>query len=117
VREIDDRLTIGERIAIYRARRGLTQTELANLVGYGPDWLSKIERGERPLRNVEVVDELARVLRVAPGDLLGQPFPPHFVGRDEFAAVPRNAATVDIDTFRADQAIAADQGLFDRYER
>ncbi len=78
VRGIGDRLTIGERIAFYRARRGLTQTELANLVGYGPDWLSKIERGERPLRN---------------------------------------AAAVDIDAFRADQAVATDQGLLDRYER
>jgi transcriptional regulator with XRE-family HTH domain len=68
-----DRLTIGERIAFYRARRGLTQTELANLVGRGPDWLSKIERGERPLRNVEVLAELARALRVTLGDLLGQP--------------------------------------------
>jgi transcriptional regulator with XRE-family HTH domain len=68
-----DRLTIGERIAFYRARRGLTQTELANLVGRGPDWLSKIERGERPLRNIEVLAELARTLRVTLGDLVGQP--------------------------------------------
>jgi transcriptional regulator with XRE-family HTH domain len=117
VRGIGDRLTIGERIAFYRARRGLTETELANLVGRGPDWLSKIERGERPLRNVEILAELARVLRVTPGDLLGQPFPPHFVARDEFAAGSRDAATVDVDTFRADQAIAADQGLLDRYEQ
>jgi transcriptional regulator with XRE-family HTH domain len=68
-----DRLTIGERIAFYRARRGLTQVELANLVGRGPDWLSKVERGERPLRNVEVLAELARTLRVTLGDLVGQP--------------------------------------------
>lgn len=73
VRGLSDRLTVGERIAFYRARRGLTQTELANLVGRGPDWLSKIERGERPLRNVEVLAELARALRVTLGDLLGQP--------------------------------------------
>ncbi len=68
-----DRLTIGERIAFYRARRGLTQVELANLVGRGPDWLSKIERGERPLRNVEILAELARALRVTLADLVGQP--------------------------------------------
>jgi transcriptional regulator with XRE-family HTH domain len=73
VRGADDRLTIGERVAFYRARRGLTQTELANLVGRGPDWLGKVERGERALRNVEVLAELARVLRVAFGDLVGQP--------------------------------------------
>jgi transcriptional regulator with XRE-family HTH domain len=66
-------LTIGERIAFYRARRGLTQTELANLVGRGPDWPGKIERGERAMRNIEVLAELARALRVTLGDLLGQP--------------------------------------------
>lgn len=68
-----DPLTVGERIAFYRSRRGLTQIELANLVGRGPDWLSKIERGERRLRNVDVLAELARVLRVTFADLLGQP--------------------------------------------
>ena len=73
MRGAGDRLTIGERLGFYRARRGLTQTELANLVGRGPDWLSKIERGERPLRNIEVLAELARALRVTLGDLLGQP--------------------------------------------
>lgn len=66
-------MTIGERIAFYRARRGLTQTQLAHLVGRGPDWLSKIERGERAIRNVEVLAEVARALRVTLGDLLGQP--------------------------------------------
>ncbi len=60
-------------MAFFRARRGLTQTQLANLVGRGPDWLGKIERGERELRNVETIVELARVLRVALADLLGQP--------------------------------------------
>lgn len=73
VRGVGDPFTIGERVAFYRSRRGLTQAELANLVGRGPDWLSKIERGERSLRNVEVLADLARVLRVSLGDLLGQP--------------------------------------------
>lgn len=35
--------------------------------------MSKIERGERALRNIEVLAELARALRVTLGDLLGQP--------------------------------------------
>lgn len=79
-------MTIGERIAYYRARRGLTQTELSNLVGRGPDWLSKVERGERRLRNVDVLAELARVLRVTLGDLLGQPV--LLEDDDEFDDVP-----------------------------
>lgn len=52
MRGAGDKFSVGERIAFYRARRGLTQTQLANLVGRSADWLSKIERGERPLRNV-----------------------------------------------------------------
>jgi len=73
VRGAGDRLTVGERVAFYRARRGLTQAQLANLVGRGPDWLSKIERGERQLRNVDVLTDLTRALRISLGDLLGQP--------------------------------------------
>lgn len=64
---------MGERIAFYRARRGYTQTQLSNLVGRRTDWLSKIERGERPLRNIELMTALAGVLRVSLPDLLGQP--------------------------------------------
>lgn len=40
-----------------------------------------------------------------------------FVTRDEFVAMSRNAATVNIDSFRADQAAAADQEAIDPYER
>lgn len=40
-----------------------------------------------------------------------------FVARDDFAAMSRNAASVDVDAFRADQAIAADQDAIDPYER
>ncbi len=40
-----------------------------------------------------------------------------FVARDEFAAMSCNAAAVDVDAFRADQAVAADQEVADPYER
>ncbi|MCF7551474.1 helix-turn-helix domain-containing protein [Pseudonocardia sp. WMMC193] len=73
MRGVDDAMSIGERIAFYRARRGYTQTQLANLVGRRTDWLSKIERGERSLRNIELIAALARALRVMLPDLLGQP--------------------------------------------
>lgn len=73
VRGTSDHLSVGERVAFYRARRGLTQTQLANLVGRRTDWLSKIERGERQLRNVELLTELGRALRVSLTDLMGQP--------------------------------------------
>src|SRR5690606_14643091 len=59
--------------AFYRTRRGLTQAVLANLVGRSEDWLSKIERGEREIRRLDILTELARALRITLGDLIGQP--------------------------------------------
>lgn len=73
MRGAGDQLSIGERIAFYRRRRGLSQAVLANLVGRTEDWLSKIERGERDIRRLDVLADLARALRVTLGDLLGEP--------------------------------------------
>jgi hypothetical protein len=39
------------------------------------------------------------------------------VPRQEFAAMSRAAATVDLDAFRADQEATADQGIADPYAR
>src|SRR5437879_478704 len=68
-----DQLSIGERIAFYRRRRGLSQAVLADLVGRTEDWLSKIERGEREIRRLDVLVEVAQALRVTLGDPLGDP--------------------------------------------
>jgi transcriptional regulator with XRE-family HTH domain len=73
MRGAGDPLTIGERVAFYRRRRGLAQATLAGLVGRSEDWLSKIERGEREIRRLDVLVEVARALRVTLGDLLGEP--------------------------------------------
>ncbi|GAA4619981.1 helix-turn-helix transcriptional regulator [Actinoallomurus vinaceus] len=58
-------LTPGERIRVLRERRGLSRPVLANLVGRGPDWLKKIERGERELRDYTLLVRLATALRVS----------------------------------------------------
>src|SRR3954468_17326352 len=73
MRGAGDQLSIGERIAFYRRRRGLSQAVLADLVGRSEDWLRKIERGERDIRRLDVLAEVARGLRVTLGDLLGEP--------------------------------------------
>src|SRR3954468_19307747 len=73
MRGVGDPLTVGERVAFYRRRRGLAQATLAGLVGRSEDWLSKIERGEREIRRLDVLTEVARGLRVTLGDLLGEP--------------------------------------------
>ncbi|GAA5176347.1 helix-turn-helix transcriptional regulator [Pseudonocardia eucalypti] len=46
---------------------------LGDLVGRSEDWVSKVERGARELRRIDVITELSRALRVEIGDLLGQP--------------------------------------------
>jgi transcriptional regulator with XRE-family HTH domain len=66
-------MSVGERIAFYRQRRDLTQAVLAGMVGRSEDWLSKIERGERQARRLDLLADLARELRVTLGDLVGEP--------------------------------------------
>jgi transcriptional regulator with XRE-family HTH domain len=39
---MDRFVPIGERIVVYRRRRGLSQTKLAHLVGRSENWLSQI---------------------------------------------------------------------------
>ncbi|MGY4902841.1 helix-turn-helix domain-containing protein [Streptomyces sp. 900116325] len=72
MRGLGDHLSIGERIAFYRKRRGYTQEVLAGLVGRSSDWLAKAESGRRKPPRVEMLAELARILRVPLGDLVGQ---------------------------------------------
>jgi putative transcriptional regulator len=53
------------RLRLWRASHGLTQEELADLVGCSPSMISRAERGERvfsPMRKVQVARRLdARV--------------------------------------------------------
>ncbi|MFD5423742.1 helix-turn-helix domain-containing protein [Streptomyces sp. NPDC127069] len=66
-------LTIGERVAWYRRRRGLSQEVLAGLVGRTTDWLSKAENNRIELDRLSVITSLARALDVTLGDLLAEP--------------------------------------------
>ena len=63
MRGAGDQFSVGDRIAFYRRRRGLTQRVLAQLVGRSEDWLSKIERNEREIRRLDVLGELAKALQ------------------------------------------------------
>ncbi|GAA2790530.1 helix-turn-helix transcriptional regulator [Saccharopolyspora taberi] len=73
MRGAGDELSIGERLAFYRRRRGLSQAVLAGLMGKSEDWVSKVERGKRQVNRLDVLVELARQLRVTLNDLLGEP--------------------------------------------
>ncbi|GAA0303186.1 helix-turn-helix transcriptional regulator [Streptomyces polychromogenes] len=66
-------LTIGERVAWYRRRRGMPQEVLAGLVGRTADWLSKAENNRIELDRLSVITSLAEALDVSLGDLLAEP--------------------------------------------
>lgn len=73
MRGAGDHLSVGERIAFYRRRRGMTQAVLAGLVGRSEDWLSKVERGDRAIQRLDVLAAVAGALRVTVADLVGAP--------------------------------------------
>lgn len=63
-------MNVGERVAYYRRRRGLSQVTLAELVGRTESWVEKIENGRAALDRVSVISQLARALDVSLHDLL-----------------------------------------------
>ena len=73
MRGLADTLSVGERIAWYRRRRGMSQQVLAGLVNRTADWLSKIENSRIDLDRFSVLQSLASALDVTVGDLIGEP--------------------------------------------
>ena len=67
---------IGDRIAAYRKRRGLSQATLAGLVGRSESWLSQVERGVRDVDSLSVIRDLSSQLHVSPDALIGAEITP-----------------------------------------
>jgi transcriptional regulator with XRE-family HTH domain len=65
-------MTIGERVAFYRKRRGMSQEVLAGLIGRTVDWLRKVEHNRISLDRLSVIRRLASALNVSLGDLIGE---------------------------------------------
>lgn len=61
----DPSLSTGERIKVLRESRGMSRPTLAQLCGRGPDWLKKIETGERELRSHTLLLRLAAALQLS----------------------------------------------------
>jgi transcriptional regulator with XRE-family HTH domain len=73
--EIDE-WAIGRRIASHRVRRGLTQEELAGLVGISLSMIKKIESGDRLVTKFSQLVLFAQVLRIKDlRELTGVPLP------------------------------------------
>lgn len=73
-------VSIGERVAAYRRRRGLSQVTPAGLVGRSESWLSQVERGRRDIDSLTVIRDLATALDVAPDALIGVNLPAPTLG-------------------------------------
>jgi transcriptional regulator with XRE-family HTH domain len=80
--------SIGSRISRVRRRRGLSQRELAGLVGRSESWVSKVERGDRSVDRLSVLLDVARALNVDVTALTGQPSLPDSSRRDVGGGVP-----------------------------
>ena len=75
VRGMADGMTVGERVAFYRKRRGMSQEVLAGLIGRTADWLRKVEHNRISLDRLSVIRRVASALDVSLGDLIGEPTP------------------------------------------
>ena len=65
-------MTVGERIAQYRQEKGLSQEELAHLLGYkSRSTINKIETGQRDVPR-KMIAQLSIVLNVNSLDILGE---------------------------------------------
>jgi transcriptional regulator with XRE-family HTH domain len=82
-------LTIGERIAFYRRRRGISQTVLADMIGRSTDWLSKVENGRISLDRLSVLRRIADRLDLSLGDLVAVPSLMEWTRDSGQATVPR----------------------------
>jgi transcriptional regulator with XRE-family HTH domain len=62
-------VSIGERIAVARRRRGMTQAQLAGQLGRSVQWLSMIERGVRRADRYSILVPIADVLSIPVAEL------------------------------------------------
>src|SRR5689334_4831962 len=60
---------VGGQIAYHRKRLGLSQAELAALVGRSESWVSQVERGVRAVDRMSVLQRVADALGIAVSDL------------------------------------------------
>src|ERR1700728_974354 len=63
---------VGERIAYYRKRLGLSQTEFAGLIDRSESWVSQVERGVRAIDRLSVLQMVADKLNVSVAELRGE---------------------------------------------
>jgi transcriptional regulator with XRE-family HTH domain len=108
MRGMTTELTIGERVAWYRRRRGLSQEVLAGLVDRTADWLSRVENNRLDIDRLSVITALAHALDVSVGDLLAEPSLMEWTGDAHRPTVPALRAVL-MDYRRLSPALAVSE--------
>ncbi|AZM91159.1 MULTISPECIES: helix-turn-helix domain-containing protein [Streptomyces] len=68
----DNPVAFGQRVQIYRTRRGMTREQLAGLLGHHPSWVKKVETGAMRMPRLPEILGIAQALRVRRlNDLVG----------------------------------------------
>jgi transcriptional regulator with XRE-family HTH domain len=73
---VDEERMTGRRLREIRSWRGLSLTVTAELAGLSAGYLSRIERGQRPVQRRSTLEALASALQVSPSEITGQPYAP-----------------------------------------
>jgi len=68
----DYQQALGRKIAAERRRRGLSQPELASMIGRSVAWVSQVERGVRKVDRMSVLESVAGALNVPLADLAAE---------------------------------------------
>ncbi|MFT7836099.1 helix-turn-helix transcriptional regulator [Saccharothrix sp. BKS2] len=85
----DTEATVGERIAYYRKRQGMTQEVLCGLAGgRTTEWLRQIENGKREVDRLSTIVAVAEALRIPPSALLPGPFRATAKRKDSLGTAP-----------------------------
>lgn len=64
---------VGQRVRYWRQRRDIDRQRFADMVGRSTSWVDKVEKGERSLLRLPMLERVAEVLSVAPEVLTDAP--------------------------------------------
>ncbi|WP_030208646.1 helix-turn-helix domain-containing protein [Streptomyces sp. NRRL S-87] len=103
----DDPVRFGQRVQIYRNRRGMTREQLAGLLGHHESWVKKVESGTLKIPRLPDLFRIAEALRVRRlndlvGEIAGEPDIDLFTGPGH-AKLPAVRAALDAFPFTADR--------------
>jgi transcriptional regulator with XRE-family HTH domain len=73
----DQKRAIGRRVRYWRTRRNLNRQTFADMVGRSVSWLDKVEKGERGLLRLPMLERVADVLAIDPAALTDGPAAQH----------------------------------------